>query len=278
MLAAAKAIAMVARLDDWIGRKEGPLDRVAEGLLRRMRFDRRDPVRKWLREIGRDQGAALQLSPEGIDLLDASVADCEGVDYGCVVARVPKPRIEFKADTLLDPEYLALRSLFRLLHGPAAHPHRNYPYPKPDAATQRLLDRALGFAATPAVNDGVVPTLSQLHGRVLHVARADHLDVVGHYTLAGDRTADWLPSGARFPRRPSKRPGMRWLRPSLAIPPEREVRTCTSHPISRSPRSTVHPASRQRKLGGSRCRLPAAKDLVEIHPPLRKAVAATGQI
>jgi hypothetical protein len=43
-----------------------------------------------------------------------------------------------------------------------------------------------------------VPTLSQLHGRVLHVARADHLDVVGHYTLAGGRTADWLPSGAGF--------------------------------------------------------------------------------
>jgi len=30
------------------------------------------------------------------------------------------------------------------------------------------------------------------------VARADHLDIVGHYTLAGGRTADWLPSGAGF--------------------------------------------------------------------------------
>ena len=43
-----------------------------------------------------------------------------------------------------------------------------------------------------------MPSLSQLHGRLLHVARADHLDVVGHYTLAGGRTADWLPSGASF--------------------------------------------------------------------------------
>jgi hypothetical protein len=55
-----------------------------------------------------------------------------------------------------------------------------------------------GFKITDAINDGIVPTLSQLHGRVLHVARADHLDVVGHYTLAGGRTADWLPSGAGF--------------------------------------------------------------------------------
>jgi hypothetical protein len=63
---------------------------------------------------------------------------------------------------------------------------------------QRRLDRALGSRVTPAVNDGVVPTLSQIHGRLLHVARGDHLDVVGHYTLAGGRTADWLPSGAGF--------------------------------------------------------------------------------
>jgi hypothetical protein len=33
---------------------------------------------------------------------------------------------------------------------------------------------------------------------VLHVARADHLDVVGHYTLAGGGTGNWLPSGAGF--------------------------------------------------------------------------------
>jgi hypothetical protein len=63
---------------------------------------------------------------------------------------------------------------------------------------QKLLDRRLGFRATPSANDGVVPALSQLHGRIVHVARADHLDVVGHYTLAGGRTADWLPSGAGF--------------------------------------------------------------------------------
>jgi hypothetical protein len=198
ILAAAKAIAMVARLDDWLGRSEGPLDRIAAGLLRRIRFDRRDPVWKYLGEIERDQGAVLQLTPEGIDLFDAAVADRSGIDYGCVVAGVPTPRERLRTGELLDPEYVALRSVFRLLHGLAARPHRHYPYPKPPAPTQRLLDRALGFRATAAVNDGIVPTLSQLHGRVLHVARADHLDVVGHYTLAGGRTADWLPSGAGF--------------------------------------------------------------------------------
>lgn len=198
IVAAAKAIAMVARLDDWLGRSEGPLDRMAEGLLRQIRFDHRDPVWRYLGEIERDQGAVLQLTPEGIELFDAAVADRVGIEYGCVIAGVPKPRERITASELLNPEYLALRTLFRLLHGLTSRPHPRYPYPQPAAATQRLLDRVLGFKVTPAVNDGIVPTLSQLHGRVLHVARADHLDIVGHYTLAGGRTADWLPSGAGF--------------------------------------------------------------------------------
>jgi hypothetical protein len=99
---------------------------------------------------------------------------------------------------MLNPEHVALRSLFRLLHALTAESHPRYPYPKPTAATQRKLNKGLGFKATGGISDGVVPTFSQLHGRVLHVARADHLDVVGHYTLAGPGTGDWLPSGAGF--------------------------------------------------------------------------------
>ena len=198
ILAAAKAMAIVAKLDDWLGRAEGPLDRIAAALLRRIRFDRDDPVWKYLGEIERDQGAVLQLTPEGMALFDAAAIDRESVDYGCVVAGVPPPHEEFKVGNVLDPEYIALRSLFRLLHGLTSRQHSHYPYPKPNATIQRRMDRALGFKATAAASDGIVPLLSQLHGRLLHVARADHLDVVGHYTLAGGRTADWLPSGAGF--------------------------------------------------------------------------------
>jgi triacylglycerol lipase len=70
--------------------------------------------------------------------------------------------------------------------------------PAPGKATQRPLDRGLGFAATPGISDGVVPMLSQVHGRVLHLARADHLDVVGHDPPASGHAGDWLPSGAGF--------------------------------------------------------------------------------
>lgn len=198
IVASAKAIALVAEVDDWFGRPDGPLDRLAKGLLERMRFDRHDPVWRYLRAIERDQGAVLQLTPEGIDLFNAAVADHPGVAYGCVVAGVPPPKESLKLAELTDPEYLTLRALFRLLHGLTAPPHRHYPYPEPDSATTARLTRELGFVPGPRSNDGIVPTLSQLHGRLLHVARADHLDVVGHYGLANGRTADWLPSGAGF--------------------------------------------------------------------------------
>lgn len=198
VVAAARALSVVARLDDWFGRPEGPLDRIAAQLLRHVRFDRSDPLWRYLGQVERDQGAALQLTPEGIELFDAAVADRAGVAYGCVVTGVPRPRERLASKDLLDPEYVALRALFRLLHALTGRPHPRYPYPRPGTETRRALDRALGFRVTASTNDGVVPTLSQLHGRVLHAARADHLDVVGHYTLAGGRTADWLPSGAGF--------------------------------------------------------------------------------
>ena len=159
ILAAAKAIAAIASLDDWLGRRGTPLDRVATGLLHRIRFDRRDPLWKYLGEIERDQGAVLQLTPEGIQLFDAAVSDRPGVDYACVVAGVPPPAETFRVRSLLDPEHLALRALFRLLHTLASRPHPRYPYPTPTRATQQRLDRGLGFAVTPRTSDGVVPTL-----------------------------------------------------------------------------------------------------------------------
>jgi hypothetical protein len=122
ILAVAKAIALTARRDDWLGRREGPLDRIVESLLGKIRFDHRGPVWRYLGETKRDQGAVLQLTPEGIDLFDAAVADRARIDYACVVAGLPKPREMSKTTELLDPEHIALRALFRLLHALTARP------------------------------------------------------------------------------------------------------------------------------------------------------------
>jgi hypothetical protein len=198
IVGAAQAIALVAQLDDWMGGSETALDRIAAGLLKKIRLNRRDPFWKYLGEIEADQGAVLQLTPEGMHLFDAAVADRAGVSYGCVAAGVPTPSRRVRAQDLLNPQHMALRAVFGLLHALASRQHPRYPYPRASKSTQIMLGRGLGFAADKGTNDGVVPTLSQLHGRVLHVACADHLDVVGHYTQAAKGTGNWLPSGAGF--------------------------------------------------------------------------------
>ena len=197
VLAVTRAVALTARLDDWTGIENSLLDRVVDQVLKRLRKEANQPVWGYLEDIKQDQGAVLQLTPEGIELFEAAVADRPGVDYASVVAGVPPPCERLSTRAILEPERIALRALFRLLHGLASRPHPHYPYPKPAATVQRRLERDLGFEVTPGTNDGVVPTLSQLHGRLLHVASADHLDVVGHYTRA-ERAGDWLPSGAGF--------------------------------------------------------------------------------
>ena len=56
---------------------------------------------------------------------------------------------------------------------------------------------------SPGENDGIVPTLSQACGRVVHAAVADHLDVLGHFRDAAHDPphVDWLVSGSGFDRR-----------------------------------------------------------------------------
>jgi hypothetical protein len=197
LVAASRAVALTARLDDWTGIQDSLLDRVARRVVQALRADGDESVWQYLEDVKQDQGAVLQLTPEGSDMFDAAVDDRPGVDYGCIVAGVPPPRERFVPRAILEPERIALRGLFRLLHGLAARAHPHYPYPAPTGGVRRKMSRALGFEVTDGTNDGVVPTLSQLHGRLLHAARADHLDIVGHYTLA-ERAGDWLPSGAGF--------------------------------------------------------------------------------
>jgi len=198
VIATTRSISLLTRMDDWFDRGNGPMDRLSRTLLRGISFKRNDPTWAYLEAIASDQGAVIQLTPEASDLFEASVTDRAGIDYGCVIAGVPKPREQLRAGALLHPQRIALRALFRTLYGITAGSRKQYPYPMPVVAVRRKLEKQLAFTLNQRSNDGVVPTLSQLHGRVVHVACADHLDVVGHFTLAAENTSDWLPSGAGF--------------------------------------------------------------------------------
>jgi hypothetical protein len=193
---ASRATSALSRLGGMLG-GEGVTDQALRRVMQAIRFDKDDPVWRYFEAIASDQGAVLQLTPEGTNLFAAAVVDRPGVDYASVVAATPRPPAR-PGRAIRHPQELALRGLFRLLHRITSRPHARYPYPSPSAAVRRRIERGMGFELTPAANDGIVPAMSQVHGRVVHAVRADHLDVVGHYTLAAEGSSNWLPSGAAF--------------------------------------------------------------------------------
>ena len=58
----------------------------------------------------------------------------------------------------------------------------------------------LPFRVDAGTNDGIVPALSQLWGRLGGVVLGDHLDVVGQFqhVWEGEVYTTWLHSGSRF--------------------------------------------------------------------------------
>jgi len=71
-----------------------------------------------------------------------------------------------------------------------------------DTPTVQRLRAAYGTIPDPTDNDGVVPTLSQTHGELIHAVRGDHLDTIGHFgdTSANPPHVDWLVTGTGFDR------------------------------------------------------------------------------
>ena len=92
----------------------------------------------------------------------------------------------------------ALESLFALLHTVTSRENRRYRYPSPDEDVLRPYRDAMPFPLDSRGNDGIVPTFSQIYGRVIDVVVADHLDVVGQFVRDDLPHADWLPSGSDF--------------------------------------------------------------------------------
>ncbi len=208
-LAAASALVVaLGRLDRAVGISDRIVDRSTESLLRVLDDARSREVRSYLDALRHDQGAILQLAPEAMDLFRAAVQDRPGVRYGCIASMAPPPSAGHLARNLLSPQapWRALSaSLFTTLYGITARNDERYPCaaPRLDRKTEERLVDAFGRLPGVRANDGVVPVRSQLHGELLWVDHADHLDVLGHFeaerSSASDR-ADWLRSGSNFTR------------------------------------------------------------------------------
>jgi hypothetical protein len=85
-----------------------------------------------------------------------------------------------------------------------------YPYARPTERELSLLRSGIDHEIVDSTNDGIVPTLSMLHGTLIWAGEADHLDVLGHFADDSDESErepgavkhrDWITSGARFSRK-----------------------------------------------------------------------------
>ena len=177
------------------------LDELFGRLLEDFTVGRRRAVRAVLRDVVRDQALMLQITPEAMEVFNASVLQRPGIRYGAVVAQAARPSLRSMLGAGLDPAAQLTRALYGVLHQLiAAVPGRISPRLTPDQA--RALRRAYRALPSPEANDGIVPTLSQVWGHVIYAAVADHLDVLGHFRDAAHDPPhiDWLVTGSGFDR------------------------------------------------------------------------------
>lgn len=199
VVALGKAVGIAGRIDAYL-RRETILDAVSRNLLQHLTARPDDPVFAFLAQVSVDQAAIVQITPECMDLFNAAVVMHPKIRYGCVVTGAPAPpaSLALRPDNLTSPERVALGGLFMAVWFLASREHKRYPYPMPTQAVLNELERAIENPHSPATNDGIVPTLSQLYGELVTAVVADHLDVIGQFERAGSPLGDWLPSGSGF--------------------------------------------------------------------------------
>ncbi|MGM0597170.1 MAG: esterase/lipase family protein [Myxococcota bacterium] len=196
---AAKILSMVAKLDDWTGRRETFLDELSNKLLNKMSLKKNDPLFGFLEEIASDQGAIIQLTPEGMNLFNAAVSMKPEISYNSIITATSAPSITDMIKNLQDTQSAVTGSLFLWLQLLAGREHRHYPYPYPDEERMKQINKEHNFIFNKRANDGIVPALSQIYGEKIFAVKSDHLDVVGQFQDAqGNKHSDWLPSGSGF--------------------------------------------------------------------------------
>ncbi|MEC7523873.1 MAG: triacylglycerol lipase [Myxococcota bacterium] len=185
---------MLRNFDDVIGLKGTVLDELYERLLNDLTEERREAIVELLGEISKDAALVFQLTPEGVDLLDAATGDPDEIRYGCVITRSPQPTFSQLRALRHDVYGHATYLIYILLSALASQTRTDITVNDAQAARLREL---LGEVPPSSAHDGIVPTLAQAWGEVVAAATADHLDLVGHYGN-GEGSSDWLPSGSGF--------------------------------------------------------------------------------
>ncbi len=194
-------VGIVTHIDKRLGLKETVREQFYRELFSDFDPVRRAAINEFLHNIRTDRAVVGQLTPGAIDLFNASTGDRNTTRYGCVITRAASLSLGALSTLKVDPYAHASHAMFRVLQFITA---RNGHYFDLKRDEELALVRAYGDLPSARSNDGVVPTLSQVWGEIIHVARADHLDVCGHFRDPGHKPphVDWFISGSGF-RRPN---------------------------------------------------------------------------
>lgn len=191
---------LFARLDDYVGLNDNIVDQLYNELLADFNDERREAVLSFLHDIRTDQSLIFQLTPAALDLFNATSADPNRIRYGSVVTRARSPKLGAALGYGVNPYALSMYTVYSGLWWVASRSNPQL-LASPDAAQALRMTQSYGALPASGDNDGVVPTLSQVWGPVIHAARGDHLDVVGHYGQSRQVDgvyADWLPTASGF--------------------------------------------------------------------------------
>ncbi|MGE0791018.1 MAG: esterase/lipase family protein [Sandaracinaceae bacterium] len=199
LAALAKLVAALGAVDDMVGVNVRLLDEATTLTLRFVGEQGQGEVREWLAGIREDQGGIIQLMPEAMDLFNAAAEDDSAIRYACVATASPPPGPVRFVSSVRSPYSALSATVYSTIYTLTSSEPSRYPYPAPERTVEARLSQTIGRPSTPSMSDGVVPLRSMLWGELLYSARADHLDVVGHFSgEIGSSHTDWLSSGAHF--------------------------------------------------------------------------------
>ncbi len=179
------------------------ISRITDVVLRFVDDEGRGEIHEYLSKVRVDQGAIIQIMPEAMDLFNAAAEDDARIRYGSVVTAAPRPHPIRFAKRVRSPYSALSAAMFSTLYQFTSQRHEMYPYARPSAREEELLALGMEHEINDRSNDGIIPTLSMLWGKLIWCGEADHLDILGHFEddQRPRQHVDWIASGARFTRR-----------------------------------------------------------------------------
>ena len=171
---------LVSRIDDLILLREPALDRIYELLADPLSNERLRPLEEFFSAVRADQSLIRQLGPRGMAGFSQRVKQSPSVRYGSVLTRARPPRLRGTVDIGFRPLAQVTHLIFQGLYRLSATQDPST-FPTPGEEQVQVLLREYGKIPDSRANDGLVPTRSMVHNEVIHVARADHHDVIGYF-------------------------------------------------------------------------------------------------